>query len=101
MDFFPRKVQKCFLYACKCRGRLPYRLALRKDGFAGTCVTRSLRKDGFAGTGQAAFPTERWLCRNGTSHIPYNNIAPQELDKHFVKVIDKGLTVPIDQILRK
>ena len=86
MDFFPRKVQKCFLYACKCRGRLPY---------------RSLRKDDFAGTGQAAFPTERWLCRNGTSHIPYNNIAPQELDKHFVKVIDKGLTVPIDQILRK
>ena len=86
MVFYPHKVQNVFLYANKCRGRLPY---------------RSLLKDGFAGTGQAAFPTERCLCRNGTSHIPYNNIAPQELDKHFVKVIDKGLTVPIDQILRK
>jgi hypothetical protein len=27
---------------------------------------RSLRKDDFAGTGQAAFPTKRWLRRNGT-----------------------------------
>ena len=46
--------------------------------------------DGFAGTGQATFPTttslrrnemkdvfhaERWLRWNGTSHVPYNNIA--------------------------
>ena len=31
--------------------------------------------------GQAAFHTKRWLRRNGTSRIPYNNIASPEWDK--------------------
>jgi len=64
------------------------------DGFAGTNVSpyekmatperdkpRSLRKDGCAGTGQAAFPTERWLRRNGASRVPYGKMALPERDK--------------------
>jgi hypothetical protein len=37
----------------------------------------------------------------GTNVSPYEKMAPQERDKHFVNVIHKGLTVPIDKILRK
>jgi|GEM_PF-6970431 len=33
------------------------------------------------GTGQAAFPTEGWLCRNGTSRVPYGRMALPERDK--------------------
>jgi hypothetical protein len=36
--------------------------------------TRSPRKEGLAGTGQATFPKERGLRRNGTSHVPYEKI---------------------------
>jgi hypothetical protein len=50
---------------------------------------------------QTSRPTKKWLRRNGTSHVPYNNITPPELDKHFVNVIHKDLTLPIDKILRK
>ena len=37
----------------------------------------------------------------GANVSPYEKMASPERDKHFVKVIHKGLTVPIDQILRK
>jgi hypothetical protein len=62
---------------------------------------RSLQKVGFAGTGRAAFPTTTSLRRNGTSRVLYEKMASPERDKHFVNVIHKDLTLPIDKILRK
>jgi hypothetical protein len=46
-------------------------------------------------------PLNTRLRRNGTSHVPYGRMASQERDKYFVNIIHKGLTVPIDKILRK
>mgnify|MGYP000911674863 CR=1 FL=1 len=37
-----------------------------------------IQKDCFAGTGQAAFPTQRWLRRNGASRVPYAKMASVE-----------------------
>ena len=34
----------------------------------------------------------------GTNVSPYEKMAPQERDKHFVNVIHKGLTVPIETV---
>ncbi|GEM_PF-3372612 len=36
---------------------------------------------GFAGTGQATFPTERGLRRNGTIRVPYEKMASPERDE--------------------
>jgi len=55
--------------------------SLQKEASPERDKPRSLQKHGFTGTGQAAFPTEIWLRRNGTSRVPYNNIASPERDK--------------------
>ena len=63
-------------------------------------VTWSLFAAAMPSREQASRPTKRWLRRNGTSRVPYEKMASPERDKHFVNVIHKGLTVPIDKILR-
>jgi hypothetical protein len=61
----------CSLFPVPC-SRLPCRPGYKR---------LALRNDGFAGTGQAAFPTERWLRRNGTSRVPYEKMASPERDE--------------------
>ena len=46
-------------------------------------------------------PYEKMASPGRTVYVPHNNITPPERDEHFVNVIHKDLTVPIDKILRK
>jgi|GEM_PF-1892555 len=51
------------------------------------CFQSRPTNDGFAGTGQAAFPTKGWLCRKGTSHVPYEKMAAHGgLKTHKVRI---------------
>ena len=65
--------------------------SLQKEASPERDKPRSLQKHGFTGTGQAAFPTEIWLRRNGTSRVPYNKIASP---KRAVHVPNKNMASP-------
>ena len=46
-------------------------------------------------------PYEKMASPGRMVYVFHNNITPPERDEHFVNVIHKDLTVPIDKILRK
>ena len=50
-------------------------------------LNHALRKDGFTGTGRAAFPTKRWLRRNGTctSQMQLIRVLLFRLTRSFAK----------------
>jgi hypothetical protein len=64
---------------------------LRGKNIAGTPMSQPPQYT--ASPVQMSRPTKRWLRRNGTSRVPYNNITPPERDNHFVSVIHKDLTI--------